>query len=66
MIFILKMFKRNVYMDIRYLFMYASPIWSPNASSSLVQKLHIFQNSDLHVVSGFPGAFYPDTENYTY
>ena len=52
MIFILKMFKRNVYMDIRFLFTYASPIWFPNASSSLVQKLQIFQNSALHAVTG--------------
>ena len=51
MIFDLKIFIRNVFMDIKSLFMYASPIWFPNTSSSLVQKLQIFQNSALHVVT---------------
>ena len=37
---------------IRFLFMYADPIWFPNTSPSLIQKLYIFQNSALRIATG--------------
>ena len=37
---------------IRFLFMYAAPIWFPNASPSLTQKLHNIQNSALRTATG--------------
>jgi len=40
------------YILIRSLFLYAAPIWFPNTSSSLVQKLQTIQNSALRIVSG--------------
>ena len=38
---------------IRYLFMYAAPIWFPNSSPSLIQKLQIIQNSSLRIATGY-------------
>ena len=32
--------------------MYAAPIWFPNISPSLIQKLQAIQNSALHIVTG--------------
>ena len=32
--------------------MYAAPIWFPNTSPSLVQKLQTIQNSALHIATG--------------
>ena len=37
---------------IRSLFMYAIPIWFPNTSPSLVQKLQTIQNSALSIATG--------------
>ena len=37
---------------IRSLFMYAAPIWFPNTSPSLVQKLQTIQNSALRIATG--------------
>ena len=37
---------------IRSLFMYATPIWLPNTSPSLIQKLQTIQNSAVRIATG--------------
>ena len=37
---------------IRSLFMYVAPIWFPNTSPSLIQKLQTIQNSALRIATG--------------
>ena len=36
---------------IRFLFMYSAPIWFPNTSVSLIQKLQTIQNSALRIAT---------------